>query len=92
MGIETFKKLMSSLVESSMLYIRNRDLGVLSEFRGIGAGASYVLWGWNPAPRSATAMGSGRSARGVVGEGMLYSFFWLKVLSRNIYIYVIRAF
>ena len=44
-GIETFKKLMSSLVESSMLYIRNRDLGVLLEFRGIGAGASYVLWG-----------------------------------------------
>ena len=49
-GIGTFKKLMSSLVKSSMSY----GAGVFSDSRGFEAdtteGITYVLWCWNLAP------------------------------------------
>ena len=66
-----------------MLYIWSRDLGVLLEFRGIGAGTTegtlYFLWGW-----SATAIWEVEDLPVVWLVRACCILFWLKVLSCNI--------
>ena len=84
--IGTFKKLMSSLVESTMMYgvetwVCNRNVETAA---GPTQSSPFVFWCWHPPPKSVPAVGAGRLTSVWLAK-LRCVIFWFKVLTSPMY-------
>ena len=79
-GVEvgTFKRLMSSIVESTMHDVRSQGQGVQQECGNSTTGPTqsspFVFWCWLPPPMSVPAVGAGRPASGLDNQAQMCHF------------------